>query len=127
MKGKVLIRQCVLTYSFEKRNPQRARIVDQFAHLFAGDIKFAHVSTCKPLVNQTLKSRNGLEKDSSVWKHPNMLASMKIILEIKHYIYSLLLGWGTSDWLVLTELCKEIKSEMQKIAKLYTKDVKFLM
>ncbi len=36
----------------KRRNHQRAHLEDQFAYLFAGDVKFARFNTHKPLVNQ---------------------------------------------------------------------------
>ena len=37
--------QCVVSCTSERRNPQCALLVDQFAHLFVGSIKFTYVFT----------------------------------------------------------------------------------
>ena len=39
----VLNGQQVLSCTFERRKPQCVALVDQLAHFFAGDVKFAHI------------------------------------------------------------------------------------
>ncbi len=80
IKAKVLNRQCVLSCSFKRCIPQCAPLVDQFAHMFAGDIKFVPFYTGKPLIYQAQMLMLGISE--VMWT-----SHLRFTTEVNYYLY----------------------------------------